>query len=359
MTGGAAEAGMKPLHFVVPGDPETRTGGYIYNNRIAAELGAFGWRTGVTGLDGRFPEADDPAVRSALDCLSSLDDGAVVVMDGLALSALPDVICAHAARLDIIGLIHLALCDETGLEEGARRLYREREVAALAAVRRIVVTSDFMVRRLGELGVAADRIRVARPGTDPAPLATGSGGPGMHMVCVATVTPRKRHDVLLRALGDLREHDWMLTCVGDTGRDRAWAEEIFAYVGQLGIGDRVSFAGVKSGDALSACYDAADLFVLASEYESFGMVFTEALAHGLPIVATRGGAIPETIPKDACELVRPGDVAAMKTALSGVLNNDGRVETLRAGAVAARDGLEDWARSAAVFDGHLRELTDQ
>ena len=133
-------------------------------------------RTGVTGLDGRFPEADDLAVRSAQDCLSSLDDGAVVVMDGLALSALPDVVRTHAARLDIIGLIHLALCDETGLDEGAQRLYREREVAALAAVSRVVVTSDFMVRRLGDLGVAADKIRVARPGTDPAPLATGSGG---------------------------------------------------------------------------------------------------------------------------------------------------------------------------------------
>lgn len=350
---------MTPLHFVVPGDPETRTGGYIYNKRIAAELVARGWRADVTGLDGRFPEADDTALRSTDACLSSFGGGSLVVMDGLALSAVPDVVQAHAGRLNLVGLIHLALCDETGLSVEQQRLYRDRELAALAQIDRIIVTSNFMVRRLGDLGVDRAKIRVARPGTDPAPLAAGSGGPGTHMVSVATVTPRKRHDVLLHALAGLGEHDWILTCAGDCERDLVWASEVFALVEQLGISDRVSFAGVKAGADLAACYDAADLFVLASEFESFGMVFTEALARGLPIVATTGGAIPETIPEAACELVPPGDVSAMKTALSGVLNGDGRLETLKAGAVAAREDLEDWADSAAVFDGHLRELTDQ
>ena len=129
--------------------------------------------------------------------------------------------------------------------------------------------------------------------------------------------------------------------------------------GQLGIGDRVSFAGVKSGDALSACYDAADLFVLASNMKASAWCSPRRWHVACRSWQPRGGAIPETIPNDACDLVRPGDVEAMKTALSGVLNDDGRLDTLRAGAVAARDGLEDWARSAAVFDGHLRELTDQ
>ena len=349
---------MTPLHFVVPGDPETRTGGYIYNNRIAAELETFGWRTDVTGLGGRFPEADDAAVRSAQACLSSFHDSAIVVMDGLALSAIPEVVRAQAQRLRLVALIHLPLCDETGLDDDMQRVYREREVAALANVERIIVTSDFMVRRLGELGVNPGNVRVARPGTDAAPLASGSDEPGMHMVSVATITPRKRHDVLVRALGELREYDWRLTCVGDCERDPAWSSQILQLVEQIGAGDRISFVGVKAGDELAAHYDAADLFVLASEFESFGMVFTEALARGLPIVATTGGAIPDTIPGKACKLVPPGDVAAMQTALSGVLNSDGTLETLKAGAVAARERLPGWTESAATFDGHLRELME-
>ena len=349
---------MTPLHFVVPGDPETRTGGYIYNNRIAGELETLGWRTDVTGLDGRFPEADGAAVRSAHMCLSSFDDGSIVVMDGLALSAVPDVAAAHAHRLNLIGLIHLPLCDETGLEDAVQREYRQREVASLASVGRVIVTSGFMVGRLGELGVDPGNVRVARPGTDPAPLASGSGGPGVHMVSVGTVTPRKRHDVLVQALAGLLEHDWRLTCVGDCERDTDWSSHVIRLADETGAGERILFAGVKRGEELAAFYDAADLFVLASEFESFGMVFTEALARGLPIVATTGGAIPETIPGGACELVPPGDVSAMKTTLSGVLNSDGLLKTLREGAVAARDGLEDWAESAAVFDGHLRELMD-
>ena len=356
MTAGPGQSLMPSLHFVVPGDPETRTGGYIYNRRIAAELEALGWRTAVIGLDGRFPEADVPAIQAAHGCLSSFRDGAVVVMDGLALGAVPQVIEDHAGRLNLIGLVHLPLCDETGLDENTQRLYLARELAALRAVRRLIVTSGFMVRRLAELGVAADGIRVAKPGTDPAPLAKGSGGPGVHMVCVASVTPRKGHDVLLRALDRLADIEWTMECVGKFEREDAWAREVFALVEQLGMGDRVTFTGVKSGDALSAAYDAADLFVLASHYESFGMVFTEALARGLPIVATTGGAIPETITGDACMLAPPGDAAALGDALTQLLGRGERLEMLRAGAVTARVTLETWTAAGTAFERHVREL---
>lgn len=355
---GAGHMNTMPLNLVVPGDPETRTGGYIYDRRVAAELETLGWDVAVTGLEGRFPDIDETARSSMSDCLSGLDDGAMVIMDGLALGAAPEVIGRHSERLDLISLVHLPLCDEGGLDQDARRTYETAETAALEGVRRIVVTSDFTARRLCQLGVAADNIRVAEPGTDAAPLARGSGGPGAHMLCAATVTPRKRHDVLLRALAGIKHLDWTLTCVGDFDQGGTWFGEIFNLVKEAGIAERVTFAGVKSGAALAAEFDAADLFVLASQYESFGMVFTEALACGLPIVATTGGAIPDTVPAGAGVLVPPGDVAAFGAALSSLLCNPEQVATLKSGAARAREGLPSWGVTGRVFDGHLREVLD-
>ncbi len=345
-----------PLNIVVPGNPDTSTGGYIYDRRIAQELEALGWQVVVTGLDGRFPDVDDRALCAVRHYLSSLKDGSLVIMDGLALSAVPELVAQHAGRLDLVALVHLPLCDEGGLKRDLQRLFEAREVAALANVRCIIVTSNFTARRLCELGVSADAIRVAEPGTDAAPLARGSGGPGLHLLCAATVTPRKRHDVLLRALAGLSHLEWTLTCVGDLDLDSAWAGKMFDLAEESSLGDRVTFAGVQRGAPLAAHFDAADLFVLASQYESFGMVFTEALACGLPIVATTGGAIPETVPDGAGVLVPPANAAAFGRAVASLMNDGEQFSALKSGAVAARQGMGSWAETGKVFESHVLEV---
>lgn len=344
------------LNMVVPGDPDTKTGGYIYDRRIAAELEARGWPISVTGLEGRFPDVDHRATKSVDDFLSAQDDGAVVIMDGLALSAVPELIAQHAERLRVVALVHLPLCDEGGLDPGLQRHYQSREVAALKRVRSVIVTSDFTARRLGELGVAAETVRVVEPGTDTASLARGSVGPGIHMLCAATVTPRKRHDVLMQALARLTQFEWTLTCAGGFDPSSAWVREVFDLIEENGLSDRVTFTGVKTGSDLAREFDAADLFVLASQYESFGMVFTEALAHGLPIVATTGGAIPETVPRDAGLLVPPDDTAAFEAALSGLMQGSEPLAPLKAGAAAARQRLNGWAAAGKAFEKHLCEV---
>ena len=277
-------------------------------------------------------------------------------MDGLALSAVPELITQHAARLQLVALVHLPLCDEGGLDSCLQLSYQSKEVAALKEARCIIVTSAFTVRRLRELGVDADMVRVVEPGTDAAALAGGSGGPGLHMLCAATVTPRKRHDVLMQALAGLTQFEWTLTCAGDFDPNSAWVREVFGLIEQNGLSDRVTFTGVKTGSDLAREFDAADLFVLASQYESFGMVFTEALAHGLPIVATTGGAIPETVPRDAGLLVPPGDAAAFEAALSGLMQGSETLAALKAGAAVARQRLDGWAAAGKAFEKHLCEV---
>ncbi len=355
----ATDPDRRVVHLVVPGDPETKTGGYIYDRRIAVELERLGWQVVTTGLDGRFPDADRQAVDALHGCLSPLDDSSLVIMDGLALSAVPEIVREHSPRLDIVALVHHPLGDESGLDEKRRRLYHAREVAALSATIGVIVTSPFTKRRLMELGADAEVIRVAEPGTDPSPPAIGSKSACKHLLCVATVTPRKRHDILIEALDGIAGMDWTLDCVGhfDPGDD--WAKRVFGQLGKSSIGDRVNFTGVRTGDELASCFEAADLFVLASEYEGFGMVFTEALARGLPVVGTTGGAIPDTVADGAGVLVPPGDADALGGAVSGLLGDAEKFDAVKAGAMAARESLADWPSAGKVFENHLREFLER
>ena len=355
---------MTQLNFIVPGDPDTKTGGFIYDRRIASELDELDWDVRVIGLDGQFPAADAAAVNSVKETLSSLEAEAVVVMDGLALSSVPELVREHAQRLNIIGLIHHPLGDESGLDDRIRRFYHARENAALSAIHGVVVTSNFTARRLVDLGLVDrgaldDFVQVAKPGVDSAPPAKGSKGAGLHMLCVATVTQRKRHDILLSALAGLSDLDWKLTCVGDYERDDAWASEIFDQVKREKIEDRVSFTGVSSDKALNAAYNKADLFVLASEYEGFGMVFTEALARGVPVVGTTGGAIPGTVPAKAGVLVAPGDASALGKALSRLMGDAEKMKLLKSNALEVRENLETWKQAGQTFDSHLRGFLKQ
>ena len=358
MNAEASDPARPVVHFVVPGDPETKTGGYIYDRRIAAELGQFGWTVVTTGLDGRFPDADRQAVEALHGCLAPLEDASLVVMDGLALSAVPEIVREHSPRLDIVGLVHHPLGDESGLDAKRRRLYHAREVAALSATIGVIVTSPFTRGRLTELGADAGAIRVAEPGTDPAPVARGSKGAGKRLLCVATVTPRKRHDILIEALATIADMDWTLDCVGSFDPDEPWVKQVFDRVEAAGLGDRITFTGVRTGEDLAACFGAADLFVLASEYEGFGMVFTEALARGLPVVGTTGGAIPDTVAGGGI-LVPPNDAEALGGAVAELLKDKKNFKALRAGALAARKSLGDWPSAGRMFESHLREFLER
>ena len=227
------------------------------------------------------------------------------------------------------------------------------ERRALAAVRRVIVTSQATANALAAYDVGPARLRVARPGSDPRPLAKGSGGSEVSLLCVATLTARKGHVLLLEALADLKDRPWRLTCVGGADHEPATAARIEATIRELGLEDRVNLIGAVPPPALSAHYDAADLFVLASEHEGYGMALAEALAHGLPIVSTTAGAIPETVPAEAALLVPPDDPDALRDALRQGLDDPTLRARLAAGARAARARLPTWSQAVAQFANAL------
>lgn len=347
---------MRPrVRFVVPGPIEQRTGGYGYDRRMVEALRALGWSVEVTELAGAFPAADAQACAGAQRCLADMRED-VMVIDGLALPAFDGL--SESLPDPWIALIHHPLALETGISAHEAKTLADIERRLLARAARIVVTSEATRRDLARYEVDSARIGVVPPGTDPAPLARGSSGSGVRLLCVGALVPRKGHLVLLEALSQLHELDWRLICIGPK-RDPVHAEAIRASLARLGLENRVELIGECAPAELEQYYDAADLFVLASHHEGYGMVLAEALVRGLPVVSTTAGAIPETVPPEAGILVPPDDPTALSTALRRAIGDPEVRPGLAAGARAARRELPTWADASRRLAAELERVVSR
>ena len=344
------------LDFLLPGDPQTLTGGYIYDRRITEGLDALGWQVSVRSLDASFPFPTPSALDQARVLLDEIPSGRIVVIDGLALGSMPGPLGEHADRLRLVALIHHPLAFETGLTAAERKTLQRSEEHSLAAVRGVFVTSHWTKQQVAGYGVERERIRVVVPGTDPSPLAHGSGSTSLQLLCVGTLTPRKGHAVLFDALARLLDRSWHLRCVGSLERDVATVRGLREQIARLELTTRIELLGEVEDDVLARCYETADLFVLASHLEGYGMAHAEALSRGLPLVCTSAGAVPETVAADAALLVPEGDSDALADALAKVMDDSGVLADLASGARVARDKLPTWDQASAQFAAGLKAL---
>lgn len=331
---------------LVPGDLNILTGGYGYDRRIIAGLEGLGWTVDVVSLDASYPFPTVAARHDAARVLSLLPTRGLVLADGLAFGAMAEEAEAERQRLRFVALVHHPLATETGLtSEQASELFQS-ERRALACARAVVVTSHATVDSLLPYGVAAERVTVIEPGTDPRPLSKGGEGPEVHLVCVASVSPRKGHEVLIDALAKLRHLQWRLTCVGDLDRSPATVARARERVEASALSDRVAFVGERDEDEVARFYQRADLFVLPTFHEGYGMAVAEALAHGLPVVSTPTGAIGRLVGDSAGILVPAGDVDALSSALARVIADSRYRRRLTEGARARRATLPTWSTAA-------------
>ncbi|MDO8934092.1 MAG: glycosyltransferase family 4 protein [Rhodocyclaceae bacterium] len=324
---------------------------------MIAELGDLGWRIDLLDLGEGFPWPDHATRETARTRLLATPAGRAIVVDGLALGVLPEAASQLAGRNPLLALVHHPLALEAGLSVEQADALRTSERAALASVQGVIVTSAATARLVAtDYAVPAGRITVARPGNDPVPLAQGSRDGIVRLLSVGAVVPRKGFDVLIAALATLPDLPWHLTIVGDRTRDRQAAERLDTDIARHALEPRVAVLGAVSPQHLAALFAAADVFVLASRYEGYGMAYAEAIAHGLPVIGTRAGAIPETVPAAAGLLVAAGDVSALAGALRRVIGDAGLRRQLAGAARAAAPHLPSWRQSAEIFASAVETL---
>jgi glycosyltransferase involved in cell wall biosynthesis len=338
------------IAFVVPGRLDQLTGGYLFERHIVEGLRARGRSLRVIEL-----AAHDPTTNAAM--IAALPDGTKTVVDGLALANLGQVFTAEAPRLRLIAFVHGPLAQETGLAAAEAQRAARQEAELLSRACGILCPSRRTAAAVAAYNISSERIAVVPPGTArPARPLARRRRPVRSLLCVANLVPRKGHTLLVEALAKLRELDWRLTCIGSLNRHRATARSVRRRILAAGLGGRITLTGEWPPQKVAQAYREADAFVLPSFHEGYGMVYAEAMVHGLPVIATTAGAIPETVPHQAGLLVPPGDPLALARALRRVISEPAFAAHLVAGARAAGTLLPSWPQATAAWEAAFDRL---
>ena len=235
---------------------------------------------------------------------------------------------------------------------------------AVRRARRVLcVSNSTATDAVLQLGVDPARIDVTPLGCDlePAPAEAiaglrrrlGLGGP--YLLGLGTLEPRKDVPTLVRAFarlaGEVPHH---LVVAGLAGWGRG---EVADAVAASGVGDRIVLAGWIPEADKAALYTGADIFCYPSHYEGFGLPVLEAMACGVPVVTTRGGALAE-VSGDAALHVAPGDPTALAGALSRALEDGSLRDRLIAAGRRQASG-HTWARCATLTAAAYRKALEQ
>ncbi|MFM9976079.1 MAG: glycosyltransferase family 4 protein [Beijerinckiaceae bacterium] len=338
-------SGVTSVAFCIPGDLALPTGGYRYDREVLARLGGQGLDVRHVRLAGGYPAPSVDDIAATASVLKAIDRKTLLLIDGLALGAMPpDLIGALPHK--IIALIHHPLGLEAGLLPERERFLLANEKAVLARVRHVIVTSALTARTLEQdFAVPHHALTVAEPGTARALRTRGTGKP-VRILAVGAVSPRKAYDRLVSALAPLAALDWHLTIAGALNRAEDTVNALRDLIADSGCPDRFTLAGPVSDEALAALYDQSDLFAMSSLYEGYGMALTEALARGLPIVTSSGGAAAETVPDAAALKVPPGDVMLLSDALYRTISDATLRRRMADAAWAAGALLPTWDDTA-------------
>jgi glycosyltransferase involved in cell wall biosynthesis len=351
------------VHVVVPegfDNPDQPTGGNIYDRRVCAGLSEAGWEVLVATVSAAWPVPDSGARAELARVVSAIPDGEIALVDGLIASPTAAQLLPHAGRISMTVLLHMPLATALDTPYDADAQRSERVV--LSAATGVVVTSEWTRQQvLTRYEIPAGRVHVARPGVDR--VAAAAQPVRGQLICVGTLGRHKGQDLLIEALAELGDLDWHCVLAGSLDRDPDFVGQLQTRITRLGYGQRVRLAGVLTGPVLSHAYSTADLLVAPSRAETYGMAVTEALAHGLPVIAAAVGGLPEALGSAADgtrpgQLVPSGDPAALAAAIGDWLGDERLRQRLRAAASARRSNLCDWGQTtqeiANVLTAQLR-----
>ena len=362
------------LTLALPGDINTLTGGYLYDKHVSQELAEQGWDVDILSLDAGFPIVDEAVKQATVQRLAAVAPDRDLVIDGLALGALGEHAQAIRLRRVFVALVHHPLALELGLAPDVAQKLHTSERVALGAASGVIVTSPTTSQTLiDQYGVAADQIEVIEPGVDRprvSPSASPSALPHtsppkpdlkdtnvpLKLLSVGAIVPRKGFDVLIQALSQLADLPWTLDIVGDDQRAAETVTQLTALIAQCGLTDRVQLLGAQPREALNHHYQQADVFVLASHYEGYGMAYAEALAWGLPTIGTNGGASAQTLDTPAARVVPTNDAPSLAMALRDLMTDERTRADMRAAALKHASALPTWSSVGERFARALNRM---
>ena len=323
------------IAFALPGRADTGGGGLAYAEAMAAALRAMGHTASMT-------EDDDPAWAP----------GAVPVIDGLLLPHLLPRLDA-LAEAGAVALIHHALA-RAGRDAGQKDAVASVLRTMLPRLRRVVATSRPVADRLmQEFGLAA--VDVVEPGAHDLPR-NAAGDGTCRILSIGVLTPRKGHDVLLRALARLPDLDWSLTVAGAAGRDPDHATRLAALIPELGLAGQVRLIADPDGTALDAMWREAHLFALATRWEGYPASVAEALRRGIPVVVTEGdkpGGVGALVPSGTGAVCALEDEPTLSKCLRRLVFDTGLRAEMAEGAWRAGQDLPGWPAQAALLEQAL------
>ncbi|MEP3046786.1 MAG: glycosyltransferase family 4 protein [Roseibium sp.] len=337
--------------FAYPGVLETPTGGYGYDRRIIAGLQTRGWEVETVSLGTGFPFPSKETLANAGSILGDVSDNSLVVVDGLAFGAMPQTAQKLSGKMHLIALVHHPLCQENGLSLEKATKLQASENEALEYAEKVIVTSPATAQQVNELfGIPKGQISTIFPGTDiPAPV-DRKPSDIVKLLSVGTVVRRKGYDLLFKALSGIPVQNWQLDIVGGIDVDPECHSSLFKMAEELKLSDQISFHGSVPEQVLSDFYRAADIFVLASRYEGYGMAYTEAMAHGLPVIGSGAGAVEQTLASGAALYCGVEDVDAVRTALHKLMSDPERRGYLADSARKAARKFPSWQDAAVEFE---------
>lgn len=340
--------------FAIPGDKDRRTGGFLYEARVLRGLNDAGLSTAHLQLPDGFPDPTRGDMEAALAALRDVPGNRPIFLDGLVFGAIDPGGLAQV-RAPIIAMIHHPLGLESGLSPERAAFLRANEAAALRQAAHAIVPSAHTAKVLIEaFGADPERITVAPPGFDRPLLKPYPAQPPL-ILSVGLLARRKGHDVLIDALSQLADLDWRANIVGKP-HDTVVARALHAQCAGLGLSQRVRFAGELDPSDLADQFNAAQVFALATRYEGYGMVLSEAMMFGLPVVCCRVGAVPDTV-GEAGILTPPEDPTAFAEAIRLMLENPEAAAQYRHLSRARAAQLPTWGDTVQIFRTVLHKVT--
>jgi glycosyltransferase involved in cell wall biosynthesis len=340
------------VHVVVPdavNDPLRPSGGNRYDRTVCDHLAAAGWQLHEHPIPDAWPRLSRTSREALGRVLSHIPEGSLVLVDGLLAGGSAPVLVPVGGRVSLVVLVHAPPTEVA------------TDAEVLAAARAVIATSGWLRQELlRSYPLRPDRVEVAEPGVDPSAIAAGTPN-GAELLCVAAVAHHKGHDVLLAALSSLPHRRWHCRCVGPLDREPQFVAKLRRQASLDGTDTRVQFTGPRTGPDLEAAFCSADVLVHPARVEGYGLVVTEALAHGLPVITTATGGIPDALgaAPDGVRpglLVPPGDAPALTHAISTWLTDDDLRRRLRRAARSRRRGLPSWSTTVEQIDHVLRAL---